>query len=140
MANVVYLYPPYIETNHFIPNFLLILLDIRAEMMPDELPDRSEISKFDHSKLKHVNTTEKVVLPSKEGQAMVKEFVNISVFELILFIPSALCKNLFFNQADVKEEAINSRAEVKSFDHNKLKHVKTQEKVTLPGAGGQFFV
>ena len=42
--------------------------DIRAEMMPDELPDRSEVSKFDHSKLKHVNVTEKVILPSKEGK------------------------------------------------------------------------
>lgn len=49
-----------------------------------------------------------------------------------------LCENLLFDQTDVKEEAINSRAEVKSFDHNKLKHVETQEKVTLPGAGGQF--
>ena len=37
-------------------------------MMPDELPDRSEVSKFDHSKLKHVNVTEKVILPSKEGK------------------------------------------------------------------------
>ena len=36
--------------------------------MPDELPDRSEVSKFDHSKLKHVNVTEKVILPSKEGK------------------------------------------------------------------------
>lgn len=89
---MVYLYAPYTETNHFIPNMSLILLDIRAEMMPDELPDRSEISKFDHSKLKHVNTTEKVVLPSKEGQSMVNElnFVSLSVFELmILLIPSA---------------------------------------------------
>ena len=37
---------------------------------------------------------------------------------------------------DIKEEAIDSRAEVKSFDHSKLKHVETSEKVTLPGAGG----
>ena len=44
------------------------LSDIRAEMMPDVLPDRSEVSKFDHSKLKHVNVTEKVILPSKEGR------------------------------------------------------------------------
>lgn len=72
---MVYLYAPYTETNHFIPNMSLIWLDIRAEMMPDELPDRSEISKFDHSKLKHVNTTEKVVLPSKEGLSM-----NLSVY------------------------------------------------------------
>ena len=47
------------------------LSDIRAEMMPDVLPDRSEVGKFDHSKLKHVNTTEKVVLPSKEGETEV---------------------------------------------------------------------
>ena len=45
-----------------------LLSDIRAEMMPDELPDRSEVSNFDHSKLKHVATTEKVILPSKEGE------------------------------------------------------------------------
>ena len=37
-------------------------------MMPDVLPDRSEVSKFDHSKLKHVDITEKVILPSKEGR------------------------------------------------------------------------
>lgn len=68
VIHVMYMYAPYMETNHVIPNMSLILLDIRAEMMPDELPDRSEVSKFDHSKLKHVNTTEKVILPSKEGQ------------------------------------------------------------------------
>ena len=42
-------------------------VDIRAEMMPDELPDRSEVSSFDHSKLKHVETQEKEVLPTKSG-------------------------------------------------------------------------
>ena len=36
-------------------------------MMPDELPDRSEVAKFDHSKLKHVETQEKEVLPTKTG-------------------------------------------------------------------------
>ena len=41
--------------------------DIRAEMMPDSLPDRSEVTKFDVSKLKHVETEEKDVLPSKSG-------------------------------------------------------------------------
>ena len=40
--------------------------------------------------------------------------------------------------SDIKEEAVDSRAEVKSFDHSKLKHVETQEKVTLPGAGGLY--
>ena len=36
-------------------------------MMPDKLPDRSEVSLFDHSKLKHVETQEKEVLPTKSG-------------------------------------------------------------------------
>ena len=36
-------------------------------MMPNELPDRSEVSSFDHSKLKHVETQEKEVLPTKSG-------------------------------------------------------------------------
>ena len=35
---------------------------------------------------------------------------------------------------DIKEEAINSRAEVKSFDQTKLKHVETEEKNPLPDA------
>lgn len=36
-------------------------------MMPDTLPDRSEVANFDHSKLKHVETEQKEVLPTKEG-------------------------------------------------------------------------
>ena len=32
----------------------------------------------------------------------------------------------------IKEEAVDSRAEVKSFDHGKLKHVETEEKNPLP--------
>ena len=39
--------------------------------MPDVLPDRSEVTKFDHGKLKHVEPTEKIVLPSKEGVSRV---------------------------------------------------------------------
>ena len=42
--------------------------------MPDVLPDRSEVTKFDHGKLKHVEPTEKIVLPSKEGESRVLEF------------------------------------------------------------------
>ena len=34
----------------------------------------------------------------------------------------------------IKEESVDSRAEVKSFDTNKLKHVDTQEKNPLPTA------
>ena len=36
-------------------------------MMPDTLPDRSEVAKFDQSKLKHVETQQKEVLPTKSG-------------------------------------------------------------------------
>ena len=39
-------------------------------MMPDERPDRSEVGKFDQSKLKHVKTTEKEVLPTESGAVM----------------------------------------------------------------------
>ena len=46
------------------------------------------------------------------------------------------CVFIAFFFAVIKEESIDSRAEVKSFDHNKLKHVETQEKNQLPSAGG----
>ena len=36
-------------------------------MMPNSLPDRSEVAKFDQTKLKHVETQEKEVLPTKSG-------------------------------------------------------------------------
>ena len=35
---------------------------------------------------------------------------------------------------DIKMEAIDSRVEVKSFDHSKLKHADTKEKNVLPDA------
>ena len=35
--------------------------------MPDTLPDRSEVGKFDHSKLKHVENKKKEVLPTQSG-------------------------------------------------------------------------
>ena len=38
----------------------------------------------------------------------------------------------------IKEEAIDSRAEVKSFDHSKLKHVETEEKNALPDQKSKF--
>lgn len=37
----------------------------------------------------------------------------------------------------IAEEAIDSRAEVKKFDKTSLKHVKTEEKTTLPTAQGK---
>ena len=36
----------------------------------------------------------------------------------------------------IKEEAIDSRAEVKSFDKDNLKHVETDEKHFMPSAQG----
>lgn len=39
-------------------------------MMPDQLPDRSEVTSFDVSKLKHVKMEEKKVLPTKSGEVI----------------------------------------------------------------------
>lgn len=38
----------------------------------------------------------------------------------------------------IREELVNSRAEVKSFDKSKLQHVETQEKNPLPDAQCKF--
>lgn len=51
-------------------NGWVVIIDIRAEMMPDELPDRSEVTSFDVSKLKHVEMEEKKVLPTKSGEVI----------------------------------------------------------------------
>ena len=47
-----------------------------------------------------------------------------------------LLKNalIIFPIVVIKEEATESRAEVKSFDHSKLKHVETEEKNPLPSS------
>ena len=75
--------------------------DIRAELMPDVLPDRSEVAKFDQTKLKHVKTTEKVVLPTQDGEAEIcNSTATITKFKLTthdiyiyiyiyIYIPSA---------------------------------------------------
>ena len=49
----------------------------------------------------------------------------------------AQCK--LFSFADIDEEHVDSRAEVKTFDKSQLKHVETKEGNTLPGAGGKLF-
>ena len=62
-------------------------------MMPDELPDRSEVTKFDHTKLKHVQPTEKIVLPSKEGKSRDSLYkIIISDFEEQCYIHKTLTK------------------------------------------------
>ena len=41
---------------------------LKEEMRPEELPDVSGVSSFDTSKLKHVETQEKNVLPTAGGR------------------------------------------------------------------------
>ena len=48
---------------------------------------------------------------------------------------STVC--LFFVLLVIKEEAVDSRAEVKSFNKSDLKHVKTEEKHFMPSAQGK---
>ena len=47
-------------------------------MMPDTLPDRSEVANFDATKLKHVETKESNVLPTKDGNEHLKSPYNIN--------------------------------------------------------------
>ena len=49
-----------------------------------------------------------------------------------------ICLDWCTFSADIKEEAIDSRVEVKTFDQSKLKHTKTEEKNTLPTAQSKF--
>ena len=50
-----------------IPLFFCSSTDLREELRPETLPDVSEVASFDSSKLKHVETKESNVLPTKEG-------------------------------------------------------------------------
>lgn len=71
--NVVF--PRYCKLNcerSFLP------VDLTADRMPppNKRPDRSEVTSFDQSKLHHVPTTEKVILPSKEGKTSLHQNLN----------------------------------------------------------------
>lgn len=48
----------------------------------NDLPDRSEVTAFDHTKLKHVETTEKNVLPDKSSMQL---NISLFVFELKIY-------------------------------------------------------
>ena len=63
-----------------------------------------------------------------------KSYSELACINDVIFL-KVVCSGLFYF-ADIDDEAIDSRAEVKSFDKNKLKHVDTKEENTLPGAGG----
>lgn len=57
--------------------------DLREELRPDTLPDVSEVASFDSTKLKHVETKESNVLPTKEGkctffQSRQSEYIPVS--------------------------------------------------------------
>ena len=58
--------------------FRSLSLDLTADRMPpaNKRPDRSEVTSFDQSKLNHVPTTEKVILPSKEGKTSLHQNLN----------------------------------------------------------------
>ena len=95
-----------------------------------DLPDRSEVAKFDQGKLKHVETTEKQVLPDKS---------SMFLYDIVFKPRVAIHDFLFFYSfcSAIQEEKIDSRAEVKEFPKDKLKHVETVEKNPLPSAGGK---
>ena len=42
--------------------------DIKEELRPDVLPDVSGVKDFDSKKLKHVETKEKTVMPTADGE------------------------------------------------------------------------
>ena len=48
-------------------NIGIYFIDLVASRMPKVKPDRSEVTKFDKDNLKHVNTTDKTVLPDQKG-------------------------------------------------------------------------
>jgi hypothetical protein len=97
-----------------------------------DLPDRSEVTAFDQGKLKHVQTTEKNVLPDKSSM-----YSHLLLHTISIFL-SSTSENLIsmMSFAAIQEEKIDSRAEVKEFSKDKLKHVDTVEKNALPTANG----
>ena len=52
--------------------------ELREELRPDKLPDVSEVATFDSAKLKHVETKESNVLPTKDGNEHQKSPYNIN--------------------------------------------------------------
>lgn len=52
--------------------------ELRAELRPDNLPDVSEVAQFDSTKLRHVETKESNVLPTKDGNEHWKSCYNIN--------------------------------------------------------------
>ena len=59
--------------------------------------------------------------------------LKVKIYSYFLFRNQLSCSFSFYFLV-IKEESTESRAEVKSFDHGKLKHVETEEKNPLPTA------
>lgn len=95
-----------------------------------DLPDRSEVASFEIGKLKPVKTMEKNILPDKSSMWYIKRNCKVA-------IKVVLMQHVWLFLA-IQEEKIDSRAEVKEFKKDKLKHVDTLEKNSLPTAGGKF--
>jgi hypothetical protein len=118
---------------------------LKEETRPENLPDVSGVAKFDASKLKHVETQEKTVLPTAD---VIKEESHESRAEVKSFDRSSLKhvetdeKNPLPTAATLKEETrpenLPDVSGVADFDASKLKHVKTQEKQVLPTTDGRY--
>lgn len=62
----------------FMQNVIYWLAALKQELVPDVLPDRSEVKGFDAKTLKHVETVEKNPVPSKDGKSW-KGYVSVNV-------------------------------------------------------------
>ena len=56
----------------------IFFTELREELRPDKLPDVSEVANFDSTKLKHVETKESNVLPTKDGNEHLKSPHNVN--------------------------------------------------------------
>merc|ERR1711881_815465 len=105
----------------------------------EAVESRAEVKGFDRSKLKPVETDEKNTLPTSatlhqelrpEKLPDVSGVANFDASSLKKVATTE--KNIIPTSDVIKEEAVESRAEIKGFDQSKLKSVKTEEKNTLP--------
>ena len=63
--------------------------------------------------------------------------LNECVTELFLSLSNMNVLTFVTLNSEIKQEATETRAEVKTFDHSKLKHVETEEKNALPSKSGK---
>ncbi|KAG8182154.1 hypothetical protein JTE90_014563 [Oedothorax gibbosus] len=102
-------------------------------------PLKDELSQFDSSKMKHAETNEKNVLPSKDDVQQEKRHNSIlnSVegFERSQLNPTETQEKMVLPNADVIEQEKGHQKLVQgieNFDTSNLKHAETLEKNPLP--------